>query len=256
MLPKGLEQAFRNHNQTKELEEFVEAHKQLVLRTETSHRTAPPGDYGDPDRLKVNVLIYRQVLLHRSIFLFEGALQAAVYENLYSMALNIRGHFETTASLGYLCRRLQSLKKGDITPETVDRNLCAQLLGTRQEGIRQAPEPPHILSVFEHADKAVNISVLSGSTRQYDILKDCYEFLCEFCHPNFHSNSVAIELNKAVPEFRFRHGQPMRDEEFKLIGYLLLSAHSLWSFMIKFPIYYQARNELAQGWILPVTWLL
>jgi hypothetical protein len=37
-------------------------------------------------------------------------------------------------------------------------------------------------------------------------------------------SNVAIDLNKAVPEFRLRHGQPMRDREFDLIRYLLLSA--------------------------------
>jgi len=226
MLPDGLKEAFQNHNQTADdLREIAEVYQQLVSLTEASRRTAPPGDYGDPERIKANVLVYRQVLLHRAIFLFEGALKAAIGENLYSMVLNIRGHFETTGSLGYLYRRLQSFKKGNISAETVDRNLCAQLLGTRQEGIRRAPEPINILSALEEADKAFNIAVLHGTTRQYEILKGCYEYLCEFCHPNFHSNSVALDLDKSVPEFRFRHGQPMRDDEFHLVTYLLISAN-------------------------------
>jgi hypothetical protein len=225
MLPEGLEQALRNHNQSKEFDELSTAHKDLVSRIETSRRTAAPGDYyGDPERVKANVFVYRQVLLHRAIFLFEGALRAAVDENLYSMVLNIRGHFETTASMGYLCRRLQSLKNGDIPTETVDRNLCAQLLGTHQGRFQAAHKPINILSAFEHADIAFNISVLGGTPRQNDMLKNCYEYLCEFCHPNFHSNSVALDLDKSVPEFRFRHGQPMREDEFNLIGYLLISA--------------------------------
>lgn len=224
MLPNGLEDAFQNHNQTKDFDEFVEAHKQLVSRTEESRKASLGENYGEPDRIRGNALVYRQVLLHRSIYLFEGSASAAVNENAYSMVLNIRGHFETTASLGYLHRRLQSLKKGDISSETLDQDLCVQMLGVRHESIPAAPDPKNILSLFEHADKSVNISVLGGTTNQYDILKDSYEYLCEFCHPNFHSNSVAIDLDKSVPEFRFRHGQLMRDEEFKLIGYLLLSA--------------------------------
>lgn len=224
MLPNGLEQAFRNHNQFDELRKILDAYEQLASRTEESQKAFPSEDYGEPKRIRANGLVYRQALLHRSIHLFEGSVRAAVDENLYSMALNVRGHFETTASLGYLHRRLQSLKRRDISLETLDRDLCVQLLGVRHESVPQAPDPKNILSLFEHADKSVNISVLGATTNQHGILKDSYEYLCEFCHPNFHSNSVAIDLDKSVPEFRFRHGQPMRDEEFNLIGYLLLSA--------------------------------
>jgi hypothetical protein len=224
MLPNGLEQAFRNHNQTKEFDEFVEAHKQSVSRTEVSRKAFLGEKYGEPDRIRGNALVYRQVLLHRSINLFEGSASAAVNENAYSRVLNIRGHFETTASLGYLHRRLHSLKKSDISYETLDRDLCVQMLGVRHESIPEAPDPKNILSLFEHADKSVNLAVLGGTTDQYNMLKESYEYLCEFCHPNFHSNNVAIDLDKSVPEFKFRHGQPMRDIEFKLLGYLLLSA--------------------------------
>ena len=224
MLPDGLERAFRKHNQSDELREILDAYELLISRAEEAQKAFPGEDYGEPHRIRANSLVYRQVLLHRSICLLEGAVRAAVDENLYSMALNVRGHFETTASLGYLHRRLQSLKRGDISPETLDRELCVQLLAVRHESVPQAPDPKNILSLFEHADKSVGISLLSGARKKYYILKDSYEYLCEFCHPNFHSNSVAIELDKSVPEFKFRHGKPMRDQEFELIGYLLLSA--------------------------------
>lgn len=144
-------------------------------------------------------------------------------ENTYSMTLNIRGHFETTASIGYFHQRLFSLKKGNITAETLDRDLTIQLLGVRHESISQAPNPTNILSQLEYADKSVSSSVIGAAAGQYDILKDSYEYLCEFAHPNFHSNSVAIDLDKSIPEFKFRHGQAMRDREFVLICYLLLS---------------------------------
>lgn len=223
MLPDGLERAFRNHNKSDKLREILDTYEELASRTEEAQKAFPSEDYGEPNRIRANALVFRQVLLHRSIHLFEGSLRAAVDENLYSLALNVRGHFETTTSLGYLHRRLQSLKRGNISPETLDRDLCALLLGVRHESISQAPDPKNILSLLEHADKSVNISVLGGTTKQYYILKDSYEFLCEFCHPNFHSNSVAIDLDASVPEFRFRHGQPMRDKEFELVEYLLLS---------------------------------
>jgi hypothetical protein len=98
------------------------------------------------------------------------------------------------------------------------------MLGARHESVPTVHDPKNILSLFEDGDKSVNISVLGATASQYDILKDSYEFLCEFCHPNLPSNSVAIDLDKSVPAFIFRHGQPMRNQEFRLIGYLMLSA--------------------------------
>lgn len=224
MLPNGLKKAFRNHNQSDELQNILDAHKKLVSRTAEYLKMISGEDYGEPKRISANSLVYRQVLLHRSIGLFEGSVKAAVDENPYSMVLNIRGHIETTASLGYLHHRLQSLKQGHISPETLDRNLCDQLLGGHHKSLPQAPDPQNILTQLEHADKSVSTSVLGGTKMQHNILKTCYEFLCEFSHPNFHSNSVAIEPDRSIPGFRFRHGQPMRDFEFKLIGYLSLSA--------------------------------
>jgi hypothetical protein len=102
--------------------------------------------------------------------------------------------------------------------------LVVQLLGVHHENFPQAPDPINILSQLEYADRSVNTSVIGATAKQYNILKDSYEYLCEFARPNFHSNSVAIDFDKSIPEFRFRHRQAVRDNEFKLIGYLLLSA--------------------------------
>jgi hypothetical protein len=224
MLPNGLVQAFRNHNESDELREIIDAYEQLASRTEVSHKVFGSEHYGEPSWIRANGLVYRQVLLYRSIQLFEGSLKAAVDENFYSMVLNIRGHFETTASIGYFHRRVQSLERGDISLDTLAHDLYVQMLGGRHESIPHAPDPRNILSQFEHADKSVSISVLGGTATQYGILKESYEFLSEFCHPNFHSNSVGIDIDDSVPESRFRYGQPMRDEEFTLIKYLLFSA--------------------------------
>jgi hypothetical protein len=65
---------------------------------------------------------------------------------------------------------------------------------------------------------------MGGTAKQYDILTDCYKFLCEFSHPNFHSNFVAFDFNKEKQHIVMRHSEPMKDIEFNLIGYLLLSS--------------------------------
>lgn len=224
MLPDGLEQLFQKHNQSDELRPIIDVYDAFTLRRENACKPFPGEEFGEAERIQANGLVFRQVLLHRSILLFEGSVKAAVDENAYSMILSIRGHFETTGSLGYFHQRLSSLRKGNISTETLDRDLTVQLLGVGQNIIPQAPDPKNVLSMLEYADKSVGTAVMGGSVSQYNILKGSYEFLCEFAHPNFHSNSVAIDLDKSIPEFRLRHGQPMRDREFDLIRYLLLSA--------------------------------
>ena len=85
-------------------------------------------------------------------------------------------------------------------------------------------EAKQVLNMLEYADRSISKNILYGKTKEHDILTDCYKFLCEFSHPNFHSNTVAFELDKETQEFKIRHYDPMRDKEFEIIGYLLLSA--------------------------------
>jgi hypothetical protein len=218
-----VKEAFQVHGKADRYFEYEDAYNKLSERIEASCEAYPGENFGEPLRIKQNVLTYRQVLLHRAILLFEGSLYALAENNPYSMALSIRAHFETTAALGYLHNRLNSFRNGNIKAEVVDQDLCAQLLGSRDETLSEAPEAKQILSMLEYADKSISKHILGGTGRQYDILSDCYMFLCEFSHPNFHSNSVAIDLDKSVPAFKFRHGKIMRNKEFNLIEYLLLS---------------------------------
>jgi hypothetical protein len=140
------------------------------------------------------------------------------------MTLAIRGHFETTGALGYLHKRLDSLSQGSLDPRLVDQDIYTQLLGRRDGVIQEAPEAKQVLTLLEHADRTVSKNVLGGTAKQYDILTNCYTFLCEFSHPNYHSNSIAFDLNKDKRQFVIRHSEPMRDSEFNLVRYLLLSS--------------------------------
>jgi hypothetical protein len=134
----------------------------------------------------------------------------------------MRGHFETTASLGYLYARLSSMAKGNLARDVVDKDICTMLLGTRDGAQPEAPEAKQVLSLLEQADQVVSTRILGGTSKQHDILSDCYRFLCEFCHPNFHSNSIAFDLDKDRDEFVIRHSREMRANEAGLLGDLLL----------------------------------
>jgi hypothetical protein len=151
-----------------------------------------------------------------------------VQENGYALALSVRAHFETTAVLGFLHHRLTSLKAGNISAEVMHHDLLVQLLGSRDKDIlaTQGAEPfaaKQILSMLENADKAVSKHILGGTSKQHTLLKSSYEWLCEFCHPNFHSNKLAFRLNREQSSFEFRHGSPLDNVEANIVNYLLIS---------------------------------
>jgi len=217
-------EAFTKHGMSSEVQEFRDTYDGLIARINSECAVPPGGERGDAGRVRAYAVALRQVLLHRSIMLFEGALRASVDENAYVMVLAIRAQFETTAALGYLHNRLNSLNCGNLKAAKVDEDIMTQLLGTKDTYIRGAMPPKQILSMLEYADESVNRRVLGSDPRQYAMLSKSYDFLCEFAHPNFHSNKVAFDLDKVGQRFVLRHGKGMRDEEFRVVNYLLVSA--------------------------------
>ncbi|GAF92697.1 unnamed protein product, partial [marine sediment metagenome] len=208
--------------------EFEASYNELIHRIEESLVAEPQGEWGDSRRIREYSLVLRQVLLHRAIKLLLGSLTALSDDNIYSMALSIRGHFETTAALGYLHNRLNSLSEGNLEARVVDHDICTQLLGTKEEGllkeaIQYDMEAKQVLNMLKYADRSVSKHILKGSAKEHNMLTDSYKFLCEFSHPNFHSNSAAFEFKREEKKFCFMHNKSITDEFFVLIDYLLVS---------------------------------
>jgi hypothetical protein len=208
--------------------EYEEAYNDLTRRTEESVSAAPHYEGGDFRRIREYSLVLRQVLLHRAVKLFSGSLLALLDGNVYSMTLSVRGHFETTAVLGYLHYKLNSLSEGNLEAEAVGRDISTQLMGSRDKELLEsagedAVEAKQIMTMLEYADKSVSKHFLQGTAREHVVLTESYEYLCEFCHPNYHSNLISFELDKEEKKFRFLYNKSVRDREFRLIEYLLIS---------------------------------
>lgn len=204
-------------------EEYAENYQEHLAFREEQLPAFIAEEFGDAKQMRSISLVLKQALVHRAIDLFEGAVNAAASNNFYSMTLPIRGHFETTASLGYFHSRLDSLRRGTIDAVTFHQDVDTQILGSRAKGHPESPGAKHILTMLEYADKSVSIHILKGLLKERDMLMDSYMWLSEFCHPNFHSCSVSIDVDNVKLEFRFRHGEPMRDRECKVLEYLLIS---------------------------------
>ena len=198
-----------------ESEKYQEVYNELLYRKENEIPAVKAGDLGNKDRIRDYSLVLRQTLLHRSIKLFEGAIDSLLLKNGYMMSLSIRGLFETTAAIGYLHCRLESYKNKNITAEKIDSDITTQLLGTRDKIILEkndskAVEAKQIMTMLEYADKTVSRSIMGGNSKDHEILTDIYSWLCEYCHPNFHSNSLAFKLDSDNFMFTFKHDTNLR----------------------------------------------
>ena len=185
-------------------------------------------EYGDPDKLtpkarcKLNCQLLAFALSHRAESLMSamGAMLAA--KNVYGLALVARGHVEATAVLGYFCKRVDALTKGNIDFNRFEKDVGNSLLGAKHDLFSKADSPVNVLTCIEQADKYLDVNLFGGEKKE--ILRDIYGWLSEFAHPNFCSNKSAFSLDKANGRMVFRHEGELQDNDFQLVGHMEISA--------------------------------
>jgi hypothetical protein len=205
-------------------------HGDLLARLEASHqhlieRRKNAVEFPCPDELRQrtasNCLVLQQVQLHRAERLVAGTGTMLLEANVYGLALAVRGHYEATAVLGYVCDRLNSLKAKNIKFDDFAHQIACLVLGARHSQFPKAPNSPNILSCIEKADRYLDTHLLK---EQKGMLRDGYDWLSQFAHPNFCGNSTACTIEKETSRFVFRHGGEIRDIDFDLIRHLAISA--------------------------------
>ncbi len=212
------------HLKQETVEEFVSIYQQLLDRRQEVCPILKGEDAGNIRWTSQHSLALRQVFLHRTISTITGAIVCLREKLWYSVALSVRGNFETTAALGYLYERLHSLANGTLPLEQIEDDICVMLLGTRYDRPNsQGLTAKSVLTLLEYATKAVKRVTFANEVMPPDMLTDPYNFLCEFCHPNFSSNSLAFHFDKEKSQLRMRHdGEMLKGTAH--IEYLLLSA--------------------------------
>jgi len=217
-----LSKVFDAHRRSDDLDELRMTYQKLTTRALGASDVPRGGELGDATRVRSYALAYRQVLLHRAIALFEGALHALLEQNSYLMVVAIRAFLETAAALGYLHNRLASLAAGSLERSRVDEDIMTLLLGTKDTQIPQGMPPKQIMTMLDYADRSVNKTIMGSKATEHAMLRESYDHLSEFAHPNFHSNSLAFDLDKTAGRFVFHSQMPQR--AFAMIGYLVLAA--------------------------------
>lgn len=194
-------------------------HKQLLDRRK--HVVEIASQHEPKKHTASNCLVLQQVLLHRAERLLAGTPSMFLDNNVYGLALSVRGHYEVTGVLGYLCSRLESLKAGNIKFQDFARNIASAVLGSKHPQFAKALSPPNILTCIEKADRYLDSHLFK---EQKGMLRDGYDWLSEFAHPNFCSNCASFNNDNTKRQFVFRHNGETQESDFDLIVYLKISA--------------------------------
>ena len=143
-------------------------------------------------------------------------------KNVYGLALVARGYVEALAVLGYFCKRVEALMKGNIDFNRFERDLANGLLGAKHNLFSKADAPVNILTCVEQTDKYLDEHLFEGNKKA--MIQDIYGWLSEFAHPNFCSNKSAFSLDKATGRMIFRHEGLLQENDFQLLGHMHVTA--------------------------------
>lgn len=218
-----LGEVLKNQNKDADLAEYIEVYEGLNKRKVPKLKVIKGHDFGELKRIKEMGVFVRQVLLHRVIKLVEGSFSAAIQDNFYVVALTVRGSYETTGAIGYLHSKLSSFRNGKIEAEVVDKDITNIVMASKDMDI--APNPINILTMLDYADKVIGKELFKNDEVGYpNMVRGSYEYLCEFCHPNFHSNLMSFHHDKVNEEYVFRGEGQFYPAEFNVLGHILISA--------------------------------
>jgi hypothetical protein len=135
-----------NHWKRGDLFDSLEAsYRQLLDRRKNVVEVAEQHEPGK--HTASNCLVLQQALLHRAERLIAACGSMLLENKVYGLALIVRGHYETTGVLGYLCNRLDSLEEGKIKFEEFAYNAACAVLGAKHsQSPRQSHHPAPVLT--------------------------------------------------------------------------------------------------------------
>lgn len=198
----------------------IQQHVAALKKLQVDEFQGFPVGVVDPRvRLKANLKMLQQVHLHRTIRLIVGSVSQFVDENLYGVALQARGIFESTAVLGFFCTKLENLSRKRIDRYEVEKSMYLAATGAKHELFDKAESPVNMMTCITRADEYLNEHFFKKKT---DMILDCFGWLSEFSHPNFLSNQSAYRLKS--DKFVFRHEGGLLEEDFQLPAYVILGA--------------------------------
>lgn len=141
------------------------------------------------------------------------------------MVLAIRGHYEATAVLGFFCDKILAFENGTVTLKEFHDALYEATMSAKHEFLSDAPDPAGILKCCDRADRFIRNVMFAGRDVPKDkaILRDNYEYLSEYAHPNYLSHTGAFRLDKPNSRMILRHNEGLNEKETELVHYATFS---------------------------------
>lgn len=168
-----------------------------------------PKSISERTRARGNLEILRQGLLHRTLCLAKAVNTLVPEGNVHAIALSIRGQLEATAQLGYFCHRLTALAKRRVTFDDFHYGLAQTLLAASSGSLTHAFEPTNVLTYFDKADRHFERELGGKEAGAAGLLRESYDWMSDYCHPNFLSSASSFILDKERHEIRFQHNKPL-----------------------------------------------
>ena len=179
-----------------------------------------PSEITERRRARFTLDSIFQASLTRSINLILGFTTLLGNNNTHSLALLARGHFETTALLGFLCDQLIAYEKARLTFEDLHDKVAAAILGHSGSDFKDALKPINVMTMIEKADRYLKLTTGGQCS---GIIFDSYGWLSNFGHPNSLSSVSTFQLDRERGAFVFGDENALKDNEKEFMNYLLLS---------------------------------
>jgi len=155
------------------------------------------------ERLAQNCLNFLLRTLLRSRLLYLDIVTEINESQMIAAFLSTRAHFESTGSIGYFSKYFRAYLKKDSRLEGLDKILRSLSLGGKTFPPKEKePNRPDTVNVLTQIDAADQIFHEISKGEKIKPFRDIYDFLSEFCHPNWAGLSFGIKLGESgVVEF-------------------------------------------------------
>jgi hypothetical protein len=144
--------------------------------------------------------------------LYLGFIECINRKQLAIAFLAARAHFETTGLIAYFLKYLRKFYNKEISYKEIDDKLFKLSLGGKTFPEKNdRPDRPDAINVLTLIDEADNMFTEMGG--QVKPFRDCYDYLSEFCHPNYLGLTIGSEL-KGMDSIDFFNIPEFKEEDF------------------------------------------
>ena len=121
------------------------------------------------------------------------------------MFLSARAHWEMTGLVAHFLQKLRKLYAGELSQEEFDRLLPRLALGRRWQVPEDLQEDITAINAITLVGSAATLfrGRVEGAERVEKHVKESYDFLSEFCHPNLlaRSTKVTMSMDLRITEY-------------------------------------------------------